>query len=446
MFLIFRFKFLAFFVSFFEKISSLFADEKEFSDEHLLALDIGTSSVKAIVFKIEIDDEKKISKAVILGFGKALAGQGVKPDKYAANMELARMCQEAKAEAENMAGVKVRQSIFSAAGQLIKGVSNIEIFEREDPEAPIDLAEIKNIIQKAQWKIFNKIRIEETEASGIPELETKLVSGQIIEIKIDGYKVIDPVGFHGKELSLNILNIYSSFSYLKLFQRLGEILDLEIIALSCPSVATLVAIANNVFKVNSLAEISAILIDCGGKLTDIYFASQGILSGPKTLSIGGEAFTKRLVSGLDLNYKEAEDLKMKYADSDISAQVKRKITDAFNYNFKIWQEGVGMIFSDFSALVNFPSTILLCGGGALLPGIKKSLEDSGWQSGLGFLESAKIGFIKSSDLAGIEDKTGLLISSQNISVLAMANFGLDLVKKESVVNSILNRVIKLMQN
>lgn len=444
-------------MSFLQKISLLFADEKEFSDEHLLALDIGTTSVKAIVFKIERDFEKKISKAAVLGLGKALAGQGVNENKYAANMEIARMCREAKIEAENMAGVKVRQAIFSAAGQLIKGASNSEIYEREDSEKPIDLAEMKNIIQKAQWKIFNKIRIEETEVSGIPELETKLISGEIIEIKIDGYKVIDPIGFHGKELSLNILNIYSSLSYLKLFQRLGEILDLEIVALACQPLAILGAVANNIFKVNSFAEISAILIDCGGKFTDIYFASQGVLNGPKTLSIGGEAFTKRLASGFDLDYKEAEDLKIKYSDSDISAQIKRKITDAFNYNFRIWQEGVGMIFSDFSALVNFPSVILLCGGGALLPGIKKSLEDSEWQSGFSFLESVKSGFIKNSDLAGIEDKTGLLIGSQNIAALALANFGLGLpssrsssllglAKKESVVNSILNRVIRLMQN
>ena len=379
----------------------------------------------------------------IIGTGKAALASDITNEEN--HSDAVKACLDAKKEAENMSGVKSQQAIISLAGQSVKFSTNTIEFVRSD-KRPIDLAEVKNYIQKAQQKIFEKIRKKEALETGFSEFDIKLVDGRITHIKIDGYDVGDPIGFSGKELSFAILNNYTTADCLKILQSIRKALDIKIFSLVSGPYTTANALLANVFKTGNINEASCILIDCAGKLTDISIFHKGFLEGPKTINLGGNSFTKRLASNFQLSNGEAEEFKMKYSRGELSPQVKRKVTECLNMDLRIWLKGIETVLvSDYFGLEGLPALVLMYGGACVLPGIRKNLESEEWKKDINFLGPTRIKIINGSDIERIEDRTNMLHNPGDITLLSLANFGLLLAKKESVMNSILNRVIRLIQ-
>jgi cell division protein FtsA len=430
-------------VSFFRKISEIFSDS--IGDEDcFLAFDVGTTSVQAAVFKIvkQLSENGVGPRAVILGAGRSLLDAREAEKKDFEN--LVDACLEAKKEAENMAGVRAKKTVIGFAGQFVKGSSGIEVLQRDDQERPIDLAEIKNSVQKAQWKIFESIRKNETSETGIPETAIRLINGRVMDSKVDGYRVSNPIGFQGKELSLNIFNSFAHSFLSGFLKRFSDSLDIEIISLECQPHAVAVAVAERVFRESGIANISCFLIDCGGRSTDISYFHQGVFRGPKIFSVGGAAITRRLAREFNLSFGESEKLKIKYSNRQVSPQIKRKITNLINTDVGIWGSGVADAVRDFGRGESLPHLILLTGGGSLFPGIRKILENSEWQQNAGFIQTAKVRQLDIGDFINVEDKTNLLPKVTNAALPALVSAGTGLAKKESLLDSVLNRVIRLM--
>jgi len=87
---------------------------------------------------------------------------------------------------------------------------------------------------------------------------------------------------------------------------------------------------------------------------------------------------------------------------------------------------------------------LLTGGGSLFPGIRKILENSECQQNAGFIQTAKVRQLDIGDFINVEDKTNLLPKVTNAALPALVSAGTGLAKKESLLDSVLNRVIRLM--
>lgn len=432
-------------MSFIQKISSIFSGEDEVGNSYLLGLDIGTGSVKAIIFSVEKENERKEAKAIITGFGESEIKKA--RSRQEVEREIVRSCYLAKKEAENMAGVAADKAIISASGRYVKCSTNIFDFLRDKPERIIDIFEIKSLLQRAQWKIFDKIRQKEDLESGILETEIKLLSGEIAGIKVGRYNIVNPTGFEGKELEISILNTYASKNFLNIIKNLNKLLGIEILHVTSHNRAILEAVSESILKAGSIGEASCFIADCGNKITDISVAQKGFFIGPKTISMGGAAFSRCLALKFNLSESEAEKLKRRYVAGDLSAQIKRKITDAFGELFEIWLKGIEESIGDFSkTLINMPFLFLLFGGGSFLGGFKKGLENPDWQKRFNFVRPTKVRNIAVEDIRKVEDKTRLLNSASRISSLALASFSLRLIRKESGLNSILNRVIRLMQN
>ncbi len=439
-FYVFHLKFLVFLMDFLQKFSLALSMGK--NEECFLALDIGTFSIKAAVFKIEPNADKKKATAIILGAGKSLIkAENIKEEAFD---ELIESCCEAKKEAENMAGIETKKVILGVSGQLVKVQASQEIFERKNFSRTISPAEIKGIVQKVQWKALEKIRFHEREENNISEKEIKIISGHILETKIDGYKAVNPVGFQGKELFFNILNIYTFSSNLGFFRKLARAFGGRLEILTAGSYAILNAVSDKIFNANNLGEVSCFVIDCGGKITDVLLACQGLISGPKTISLGGESLNKRLKSKLYLTEAESEKLKLEYSSGNLPEAIQKKVNEIIKGDLAIWLRGVEMAVSDFSFLEAMPALILFCGGGSLFPEMAMVLGDESWSKKFNFFQSAKVRVLEASDIAGIKDSTGLLAGGENIPILSLVNFGLNLTQRKSALDSILGRVIRLM--
>jgi cell division protein FtsA len=114
----------------------------------------------------------------------------------------------------------------------------------------------------------------------------------------------------------------------------------------------------------------------------------------------------------------------------------------------VWLSGVELALEEFVSSDRFadnkllPTKIYLCGGGSLLPDLKKALESKSWTKGLPFAKHPDVQYIKPDQVSTIIDTTGGLTNVQDVTPMALANIALDLVGADTAVTSTMNRMIR----
>lgn len=406
---------------------------------HALALDIGTEVVKALIFKVDEEAEK----GVITGVGRVRQRLGDMHSGAVSDIRgVVSSCEQAIAKAEEMAGVRrIEQSILGIAGELVKGSTTTVHYERLKPEVRIDLPELKNIVQKVQWKAFDRIRQQLAWETGHSEIDVKLINAAIVDVRIDGYRVTNPLGFQGRDVSIGIFNAYAPMVHLGALQKIAEELDLDLLSIA----AEPYAVARSMGMENTV-DFSAIFIDIGGGTTDIAVVRNGGLEGTKMFALGGRAFTKRLAQELNINFEEAEQLKIRYGRGELGSDVATRLANLLAEDCHVWLDGIELSLNEFSETDLLPSRILLCGGGSALPGMREALLGKEWHKDLPFSKKPGVSYLQPKDVSNIHDKTGLLRDPQDVTPMGLANLALDLVGEEKVLSSMLRRAVKMMQN
>jgi cell division protein FtsA len=416
--------------------SKIFKTKKS---EIYLALDIGTEVVKALVFKIDPIEKK----GIIIGVGKQFQTRGNMQSGAVSDINgVISVCNEAIGIAIKKAGVKkVKKAIVGIAGELVKGTTTMVHYERADSDSRIDFPELKNIIQKVQTKAYERIQSQLEWETGQSEIDIKLINAAIVDVRIDGYQVSNPIGFQGRDVSISIFNAYAPMIHLGALQTIADELEIDLLSIA----AEPYAVARSVDYDDTL-DFSAIFIDIGGGTTDIAVVRNGGLEGTKMFGFGGRTFTKRLVQDLRISYEEAEELKIKYSEGKLGADVSAKIEQIFTNDCGVWLEGINLSLGEFAEYDVLPSKILLCGGGSALPGIKKALLSADWVKNLPFSKTPTVNYLQPRDVARIIDATNELDNPQDVTPMGLANLILDVAGEEKIMASILRRVMQTVQD
>jgi cell division protein FtsA len=410
--------------------------KKENKVPHFVALDIGTEFVKALIFKIED------GKGVIVGAGKQRQRLGDMHGGAVTDIGgCVENCSKALDRAEEMAGVVADECIIGIAGELVKGTTTTVHYERLKHTTKIDYNELKNIVNKIQWKAFDTTRQQLAWETGYSAIDVKLVNASIVDVKIDGYKVTNPIGFQGKDVSVGIFNAFAPMVHLGALQTIAADLGLDLISIA----AEPYAVARSV-GVDEAGEFNAIFIDIGGGTSDIAVVRNGGLEGTKMFAIGGRSFTKRLSQVLGIPFAKAEEVKLAYSQDMLEDKSKKTVQEALSLDAEVWLSGVELSLSEFSNVDLLPSRILLCGGGSALPEIKKALENGDWHKNLPFARKPKISFIKPDMVSNMIDKTGEIKDQQDITPMGLASLVVDMDVEDEVMPGILQKAVKLMQN
>jgi len=410
---------------------NIFHRPKKLKDRYAIALDIGTEFVKALIFRVEP------RRGIIVGVGRArqrlqdMHGGGV-TDIHG----VIANAQKSLEEAAGMAGLLPDQVIIGIAGELVKGTTTSIRYLRPNPSASITFEELRDIIARVQRRAFDRARTILAWETGQSEIDVRLVNAAVVDVRIDGYKVTNPLGFQGKEVQVGVFNAFAPIVHLGALQTIAENLDLDLLSIT----AEPYAVARCTGESES-QEFSAIFIDVGGGTTDIAVVRAGGVEGTKMFALGGRAFTKRIGAVLGLNFQEAEELKLQYSGGELPVKRAEEVRQALEADLHVWFSGIELTLGEFTNVDLLPSRILLCGGGSALPDISTLLRTVKWSKKLPFARKPSVHFIKPVDVSAIEDKTALLTNPWDITPMALANVAIDLVGEETVVDGILSKVV-----
>lgn len=402
-----------------------------------VSLDIGTEFVKSLIFDVKDD------KAEVVGVGRARQGlTHISAGAVTDIRGVIKNCEKSLEKAAQMAGKLPDQVIVGIAGELVKGSTTTIKYTRPKLRTKITMRELQDIIAKVQRRAFDRMRSIMAWESGHSEIDVKLVNAAIVDVRIDGYKVTNPLGFQGKEIQIGVFNAFAPIVHLGALQTITENLDLDLLSIT----AEPYAVARSMGPEEGI-EFSAIFIDIGGGTTDIAVVSNGGVVGTKMFALGGRAFTKRISQMLNISFTDAEELKLAYSKGKISTGDKKKtIEQAIEADCKVWISGVELTLSEFKNVDLLPSRILLCGGGSELPQITKILRTKKWAKNIPFSRKPTINFIRPKNISNIIDKTGKLKSVSDVTPMAMASLAIELVGEQGVVDGMLSNVAKTIRS
>jgi len=415
------------------KLQKLLKSKKPTSN-YLVSLDIGTEYAKALIGVV------KDGKVEIIGVGKQR--QRLTDMSSGAVTDISGVvenCDVALKRAEDMAGLVAKDAVVGIAGELVKGGTTAVSYRRARPHVQIDMAELKTILDRIQREAFEKVRKELSWETGNSDLEVKLVNAAVVDVYIDGYRVTNPIGFQGTDVTIQVFNAFAPMVHLGALQTVASNLDLNLINIA----AEPFAVAKSVGMEDS-NEFSAIFIDIGGGTSDIAVVNNGGVQGTKMFAIGGRSFTKRIASALGLSFEEAERLKLDHSAKKLKDKDEKAVSEALERDVEVWLSGVELSLSEFDSLEHLPPRVLLCGGGSKLPEIERVLTSTTWYKNLPFARKPKVDFVDPKDVNRVVDTTGELNSPQDITPMGLANLGLDIIDSGSATENVLQRLSRTL--
>ena len=181
-----------------------FLGGKKIEDNYAIALDIGTEYAKSLIFRVEE------GRAVVIGTGRQRQRLSDMQGGAVTDIHgVVENCQKSLERAAEQAGVMPTQVVMGIAGELVKGSTTTIKYTRPNPKTNITLEELKDIISKVQRRAFDRARQILSWETGHAEIDVKLVNAAVVDVKIDGYKVTNPLGFQGREIQVGVFNAFA---------------------------------------------------------------------------------------------------------------------------------------------------------------------------------------------------------------------------------------------
>lgn len=182
------------------------------------------------------------------------------------------------------------------------------------------------------------------------------------EVSID-YEIID-TDDSGK-LTIFVIAAKNDLinSYIGLFKSLG----LQLLALESPSIAL-----RRVFNLNMPTVKRIVAVDMGDKFTDIFSLYDKSVYFARSLSSGGESFTRAISLNLNLDMASAEEYKKAYGmeESQLEGKIRNAIMPVFNDISEEVRKTLALFKEDIGKGAEL---LVLTGGGANMPGMAEEL-------------------------------------------------------------------------
>lgn len=396
-------------------------------DEILLGVDVGTRYIKAVLFKATSPSE-----ITIIGYARVAQKYGAMRDAMIVNLQqVVEACDVCVGRAIDLAEKRLGQielptrAVLGIAGELVKGVSIMAGYDRDNSEEKISEDELAAVVDHVKEQSFAGALAEIAEEIGTAPEQIEEISTRIDTTEIDGVIVNNPLGFTGSQVNYRVFSTFAPKLHVNSLYELASSLGLQ----EAKVVVQPYAIAR-ALKETQQHNVGAIIIDIGGGTTDIALVNNGGVIGTKMFAFGGDVITKRLAEAFNIGVPEAEELKLDYSDQKVGGKQSKEIKSLVEQDLKIWIEGVQIALEEIiededGDLEKLPPQIYLCGGGATLAEVREISLSHPWLTVLPFEKFPKINYLFPNQLLNIQDDTRLLIDPSDVTPAAIARMMID---------------------
>jgi cell division protein FtsA len=385
---------------------------------NVVALDIGTEQLKAILFSMttaEIDI-KKISR-IEQQQSAMKSGIIMNLDIVLENCRLAFSDITSKLPQEELP----KNIVMGIAGEYIQGVSIIVNYQREENyEKEVTQKEQNNIINQIKTKIETSGKEDLGQRTGLRNEDIEILHITPTGLEIGGMPVDSLVGYKGRDVRLHFYASFAPKTYVEALKKVASDLNLNVLGIVSQPFSVARA-----YNGSSSREFSAIFIDVGGGTTDIAIVDRGNVVETKMFAFGGRTFTKEIAKILDLEYRFAEQRKIKYSDKELTRELSGVVQKIVYPVAELWMKTLKMALQSCDDIESFPPQIYLCGGGSLLPEIKGVMLEFPWKKYLPFPVVPKIEYFKPENLNNITDSSGSLKHVFDITPASLSKFAYD---------------------
>lgn len=255
----------------------------------IVALDIGTTKVCAIVAEIKSPDEINV-----LGVGTH-PSNGLKKGVVVNIDKTIESIKSAVDQAEEMSGCEIRSVYVGVAGGHVQGMSGHGMITLKSKE--VTAPDVERAIESASAVMIPSDR------------EVLHVIPQ--EYIVDGQSGIkDPVGIYGMKLETKVHIVTGQITAAQNLVKCVHNAGMDVSDMVLEQIASSEAVLSNDEK-----EIGVVLIDCGGGTCDVAIFYGGTIRCTENIALGGDHVDRDISLGLSTPLSEARKIKEKYGSA-----------------------------------------------------------------------------------------------------------------------------------
>lgn len=259
-------------------------------DNIVLAIDIGSTKICAIIAKIEDDNGIKI-----IGSGQTKS-HGLKKGSIT-NIELAsKSIKNALTDAKRVAGTDIKRAIVSISGAYTKSLNSTGIVNI--PHKEIGIKEISRVMHAS---LYN---------ANIPS-EYEVLHALPYNFKVDEQDCDDPLGMNAARLEVHTHIITTQKSNLYNLKKAVKAAGIEIDNIILSGYASAIATLSH-----DEQELGAVIIDMGGNTCNMVIHVGNSIRYNDFLGVGSNHITNDLSMALHTPLNVAESVKMNYGTLD----------------------------------------------------------------------------------------------------------------------------------
>jgi cell division protein FtsA len=259
----------------------------------IVALDIGTSKIAALVGEVSEDNQIQV-----VGFGSH-PSRGLKRGVVVNIESTVQSGQRALEEAELMAGCEIHSAYVGISGDHINSLNSHGIVAIRDRE--VNQSDVDRVIDAAK-------------AVAIPADQRILhiLPQEFIVDQQDGVR--EPVGMSGVRLEAKVHIVTGAMSAVQNITKCVRRCGLQVNDVVLQQLASSYAVLTDDER-----ELGVCMVDIGGGTTDIAIYTEGAIRYTSVIPIAGDHVTNDLAVALRTPTQYAEQIKIKYAHATLSA-------------------------------------------------------------------------------------------------------------------------------
>lgn len=266
------------------------------SVEPVVALEIGTSDVRALAGELQADGFHIFARGECESVGMR---KGEVVDAEQVKACVAKVVQQLEKSGE----VEVGEVCLAVTG------AHIESFQKRGQIATDGI--IKESDMHAVQELAKKTAV-------LPE-GREVIHYIFQQFDVDGNRVVNPIGMEGDQLGVEMLVLHGVASRIRNIVKVIRDLDLTVSELMFGGLCAAQAALTPEQK-----QLGVLLIDLGGGTTDYVVYANEVLADAGVIGVGGDHVTNDLASAFRLTNTAAEKLKLEHGDASIQMVLRNR--------------------------------------------------------------------------------------------------------------------------